>query len=261
MIGAIFWNRETARAIDRMAERSARAESPSVTAFSPAMLERLPAPVARYLAFAITAGRPLVRRARFSQAGEFSISPGVWKPFTAVEYFSVHPPGFVWDATIRSSPLIPVRIRDSYLAGEGSMRGALAGLVPIVDQHGTPEIAAGSLVRYLAEAAWLPTALLPCEGVSWTRIDQTSARATLTDGPTSVWLDVRFGSNGEIVTVFTMRYRDVKGTPVLTPWMGHFRDYESKDGMMVPLAGEVEWLLPDERLPYWRGEIVEASYF
>jgi uncharacterized protein DUF6920 len=261
MIGTLFWNRETARAIDRMAEQSARAESAAAAGFSPKMLEGLPAPVARYFTFAITPRRPLVRRARFSQAGEFSISPGVWKPFTAVEYFSVHPPGFIWDATIRSSPLLPVRVRDSYLAGQGAMRGALAGLVPVVDQHGTPEVAAGTLVRYLAETAWLPTAMLPCEGVRWTPIDQTSARATLTDGAISVWLDVSFGSNGEIVTVSTMRYRDVKGTPVLTPWAGHFHDYESKDGMMVPLTGEVEWLLGDERLPYWRGEIVEASYF
>jgi hypothetical protein len=261
MLGALFWDRETARAIDRMAERSVQAESAEAIRFSPAMLEGLPPPVARYFAFAITPGRPLVRRARFSQAGEFSINPGVWKPFTAVEYFSVHPPGFVWDATIRSLPLLPVRVRDSYLAGQGSMRGALAGLVPVVEQRGTPEVAAGSLVRYLAEAAWLPTALLPCEGISWTPIDDTNARAGLTDGPTSVWLDVRFGSSGEIVTVSTMRHRDVKGAPVLTPWAGHFHDYESKDEMMIPLGGEVEWILPDTHVPYWRGEIVEATYF
>ena len=189
------------------------------------------------------------------------MSPGVWKPFTAIEYFSVHPPGFVWDATIRASPLLPVRVRDSYLAGQGSMRGALAGLVPVVDHHGTPEIAAGALVRYLAEAAWLPTALLPYEGVKWTPIDQSSARVSLTDGPTSVWLDVLFGKNGEIDTVSTVRPRDVKGTPVLTPWMGHFHDYEAKDGMIIPLAAEVEWIVSGERVPYWRGEIIEASYF
>ena len=261
MLGALFWDRETTRVIDRMAEQSARFESVASMGFSIGMLHGLPPPVARYFAFAITPGRQLVSRARFSQAGEFSIGAGVWKPFTAVEYFSVHPPGFVWDATIRSSPLLPVRVRDSYLAGQGSMHGALAGIVSVVDQHGTPEIAAGALVRYLAEAVWLPTALLPCEGVRWTPIDETRARATLTDGATSVSLDIQFGSNAEIVTVSTMRYRDVKGTPALTPWMGHFHDYESKDGLMIPLAGNVEWISNGARLPYWRGEIVEATYF
>ena len=57
-----------------------------------------------------------------------------------------------------------------------------------------------------------------------------------------------------------MRHRDVKGTPVLTPWIGHFGDYGSRDGMMIPLAAEDEWLVAGERLPYWRGRIVEASY-
>ena len=260
MFGTLFWDRETIRAIDRMAEDAARAEVPASSVFVPELLAGLPPPVARYFDFALTTGRRLVRRARLDQAGEFSTSPGVWKPFTAVEYFSVHPPGFVWDARIRTAPLLPVRVRDSYLAGQGAMRGALAGLLPVVNQRGTPEMAAGSLVRYLAEAVWLPTALLPCEGVSWTPIDQSSARATLTDGPTSVWLDMHFKENGEIDLVSTMRHRDVKGTPVLTPWIGRFRNYERRDGLMIPLEGEVEWLVAGERLPYWRGRIVEASY-
>jgi hypothetical protein len=261
VLAALFWDRATVRAVDRMAEHSARANAPTTTAYTRDMLAGLPAPVVRYFDFALTSGRCLVRRARLDQAGQLSTGPGVWKPFTAVEYFSVHPPAFVWDAKIRTAPLLPVRVRDSYLAGQGVMRGALAGLLPVVDQHGTPEMAAASLVRYLAEVAWLPTALLPCEGVQWTPIDDTSARATLTDGPTSVWLDVHFGEHGEIDEVSTMRHRDVKGTPVLTPWIGHFSDYGNRDGMMIPLAGEVEWLVAGERLPYWRGRIVEASYF
>ncbi len=259
MIGAFFWNRETTRAIDRMAEQSARAEIPP-SGFTREMLGGLPAPVARYFDLAITQGRQLVRRARLGQGGEFSTRPGVWKPFTAIEHFSVHPPGFVWDATIRTSALLPVRVRDGYLAGQGSTRAAIAGLVPVVDLRGTPEMAAGALVRYLAEAVWLPTALLPCEGVRWTPIDETSARAALTDGAVSVHVDVHFGGKGEIESVSTFRHRDVKGTPVLTPWHGRFNGYDRKDGMLIPVRGEVEWLVDGKRLPYWRGEIIEASY-
>jgi len=39
------------------------------------------------------------------------------------------------------------------------MHAKVARLVTVADQHGTPEMAASSLLRYLAEAAWLPTAL------------------------------------------------------------------------------------------------------
>ena len=32
------------------------------------------------------------------------------------------------------------------------------------------------------------------------------------------------------------------------------------DGMRIPLAGEVEWILPEGPQPYWRGEILDIEY-
>lgn len=170
------------------------------------------------------------------------------------------PPGFVWDAGIRMAPIVSVRVRDSYIGREGTMLGKLAALLPVVEQRGTPEMASGSLLRYLAEAVWLPTALLPSEGVSWAAVDDSAARATLTDGATTVSLDVQFGALGEIVRVSAMRQREVNGTFVLTPWVGVFREYARINGMMIPMTGEVEWVTPQGRLPYWRGRIVTVKY-
>jgi hypothetical protein len=58
-------------------------------------------------------------------------------------------------------------VRDTYLDAVGAMQGKLAGLIPVVDQSGRPELAAGALHRYLAEAAWFPTALLPSDRLAW----------------------------------------------------------------------------------------------
>jgi len=30
-----------------------------------------------------------------------------------------------------------------------------------------------------------------------------------------------------------------------TPWPDRFSRYEARDGLLIPMAGEVEWLLPD----------------
>jgi hypothetical protein len=57
-----------------------------------------------------------------------------------------------------------------------------------------------------------------------------------------------------------MRHRDVRGIGVLTPWTGRFGNYARRGGMMIPLSGEVEWLLPEGPTPYWRGRIVRAEY-
>lgn len=255
-IGGAAWSRATARGVERLRADAARGDVPRVGYFSVEELAGLPAPVARYFTFALTPGQRLVRSATLRQEGEFAVRPEHWAPFTAVEHFTVWPPGFLWDAKIRMAPLLSVRVRDSYEQGEGVMQGALAGVVPVVDQRGTPEMAAGSLLRYLAEAVWLPTALLPSGGVSWQAIDQSTARATLVDGDVQVSMVVEFGGRGEIVRISAQRHRDVNGHAELAPWIGEFGDYVRVEGMMVPVRGEVGWRLADGWTPYWRGRNV-----
>ena len=141
------------------------------------------------------------------------------------------------------------------------MRGEVLGLIPVVNVHDTPEMAAGTLQRYLAEAVWLPTALLPSQGVHWAPIDDSTARASLTDGRTIVSLEFRFSAEGEIIGAFTpSRYREVEGTYEPTPWECRYAAYTERDGMWIPLEGEVEWHLSTHRLPYWRGRVREITF-
>jgi hypothetical protein len=228
--------------------------------FDVARLAGLPAPVARYLAFALSPGQRMIARAHLRSSGTFAAKPNAWAPFTADQEVRTEPPEFVWHARIAMMPLVPVRVRDRYVGGQGSTRAAIAGLVPVVNLHGTPETAAASLQRYLAEAVWYPTALLPGDALSWSAIDDRSSRVTLTDGPTTVSLDVTFGPAGEVETISTMRYRGTKGTLVLTPWVGHHRDYERLSGMMIPTSGEVAWVLSGRPEPYWRGRLTSATF-
>jgi hypothetical protein len=261
---SMLWGHATTRATRRLAAQTPSTPSPDQQpeTFSPEQLEGLPAPVVRYFTFALAPGQPLIRSARIRWEGEFRTSPTAnWTPFTAVQHSTVRPPGFVWDANIRMAPLVPVRVRDEYVAGAGAMLGKVAALVPVANQRGTPEMAAGALSRYLGEAVWLPTALLPSAGVSWTPVDDSTARATLTDGATTVSADFRFAGEGQIVGVTMTRYRDVHGRGVPTRFEGRMEgEYSRVSGMMIPSAGEVAWLLPEGRFAYWRGRPVEVEY-
>jgi hypothetical protein len=226
-----------------------------------ALSRELPAPVRRYFDAAFVADQPWVRGARLRQEGQFMLSPGRWRPFTATHRLSVSPPGFSWDARIRLAPGLEVRVRDSLVGGVGTMRATLLGVIPLAHQAGTPDVASGALHRWLAEAAWCPVALLPEAGVRWSALDSTSARATVSAGAVSASLDFHFGADGLIERVFTMtRARAIKGGTVLTPWEGIFRHYEARGGMRIPIAGEVAWLLLGGRQPYWRGRILEAAF-
>jgi hypothetical protein len=51
------------------------------------------------------------------------------------------------------------------------------GLSALADLRCEGEIARGELMRYLAEAAWYPTALLPSQSVQWEALDDHSATA------------------------------------------------------------------------------------
>jgi hypothetical protein len=91
----------------------------------------------------------------------------------------VRPPGFVWDATLRMGPFPLVRARDMYREGAGNVLIRVVGLYPIADVVG-PQMDQGSMMRYLSEMIWFPTAFLG-DNVSFEPVDDRSARVTLTD--------------------------------------------------------------------------------
>jgi hypothetical protein len=182
-------------------------------------------------------------------------------PFTADQRFTDGPPGFVWDAEMRAFPLVPVRVRDAYVGGAASMLARVGGLFAVVDQRGSAALASSALARWLGEAACLPTAFLPGAGVTWEAIDDRSARATVVDGDVRVTAVFHFAPTGEITGMTTSRYRDVDGTPVLTPFEGRYGALvDVGGGVRVPGEAEVAWLLPEGRYAYWRGRPARVDY-
>jgi hypothetical protein len=260
LIAGARWRSATEALVARLQQTVSRGDR---AIYSGEELAALPPPVARYLRTVLRDGQRIPRRARIEQRGTFAVkpTPDGWRPFTAVQQFAARPAGFVWDARIRMAPGLDFLVRDAFVDGTGSMYGTVMGVVPVVNVHGTPDIAAGALVRYLAEAVWMPTALLPSQGVSWASLDDTSARATLTAGSTTVSLDFFFDADGLVERIYSpARGRDVQGTSVPTPWEGRWLEHGERGGVRVPIRGEVAWILAEGRMPYWRGEIVGVTY-
>jgi uncharacterized protein DUF6544 len=260
-VGSYIWHRGVARREGGLVQRMRMSREIAERPFQQSDLAELPPPVARYFAFAIPDGRRRIRAARVRWAGDMRLQPGAkWSPFTADQRFTVSPPGFVWDARVRMMPMVPVRVRDSYVAGEGEMLGRIGGVVSVLHEGGTREMALSALVRWLGEAAWFPTALLPGKGVTWQPVADSTARATVTDGDISVSGEFRFAPTGEMTRMTAMRYRNVKGTGVATPFEGRYDGFERRQGVMVPKSAEVAWLLPAGRFAYWRGRPTNLAY-
>lgn len=230
------------------AELDARLESarvvPSPARYDARELEGLPAPVQRYFRAVLPDGAPLVAAALVEHAGSFNMSASgeQWKRFTSTQRVVTKAPGFVWNGTVSMLPGLPVRVHDAYVAREGILHPAILGLFSMVHLRGTGEVARGELMRFFAEAAWYPTALLPSQGVRWEAVDDASARATLVDGPTSLTMTFRFGADGLLTAVRAeARGRTVGDEIIPTPWEGRWSNYQRQGGMLVPMAGEVAW--------------------
>ena len=231
--------------------------------YSPDELIGLPAPVQKYFRAVLKDGRPIILAVDVEHSGTFNMSETgeKWNRFTSTQRVIAQRPGFDWEARIEMMPGLAARVHDAYIAGEGILHASLFGLVSVVNLRGTPEIAQGELIRFLAEAAWYPTSLLPSQGVQWNARDDFSANATLQDGETAVTLQFRFDEHGLIKSVpAEARGRTVAGTVIPTPWEGQWHNYELRDGICIPTEGEVSWLLPEGPEPYWRGRITSLRY-
>jgi len=226
-------------------------------------LEGLPTPVRRYFRAVLEEGQPMVTGVRVRHEGTFNMgeTKDKWKPFTSDQKVVTQRPGFDWDGRVAMMPGVPVRVHDAYVAGEGLLHASVLGLFTVADMRGTEEVAEGELMRFFAEAAWYPTALLPSQGVRWEPKDDRSAYATLNEGDISITMLFTFDKRDLIHAVRAdARGRAVGDEVVPTPWQGRFWNYEERGGTRVPLDGEVAWLLPEGEKPYWRGHITEIRY-
>jgi hypothetical protein len=258
--GAYRWNSETQELRARL--DAARAPiRPQIVDFRE--LEGLPAPVQRYFRAVLEDEQPMVAGVRVQHTGTFNMGETTdqWKTFTSDQEVVTQRPGFDWNGRVSMLPGLPVRVHDAYVAGEGTLHASLLGLFTVVDMRGTGDVAEGELMRFFAEAAWYPTALLPSQGVRWEAVDDYSAYATLEEDDITITMLFTFNEQGLIETVRAeARGRAVGGEVIPTPWQGRFWNYHERGGMRVPLDGEVAWLLPEGEKPYWRGHITEIRY-
>jgi hypothetical protein len=269
LIGAQRWGtlmREHTTQLEarRLGVQSATAPGTRV-AFSE--LDGLPAPVQRYFRAVLKDGQPIVAAARIEMTGTINMSATgqQWKPFTShqrvVNSASGSRPGFLWNAKIHMFPGVPAHVEDSYIAGQGQVIAKLLGLFTVAQAHGGGEMARGEFMRYFAEAPWYPTALLPSQGVIWQAVDDTSANATIVDGPISLTLLFRFNEAGFITSVHAQaRGAGVGKDMLMLPWDCALSNYQLQDGMLIPMTGEAAWVRPEGRKVYFVGQVKKLRY-
>ena len=128
--------------------------------------------------------------------------------------------------------------------------------IPIVRAARTPELVRGEMMRYLAELAWTPAAILLNTNLRW-RVDGPDTLAVSAGlGEAAPQVSLSLDGDGRIAGAYALdRPRSVAATSVPTPWRGRFSDYRIHEGRWIPSAGEVAWEIDGKPVVYWQGTI------
>ncbi|SFG38633.1 hypothetical protein SAMN05660649_01516 [Desulfotomaculum arcticum] len=222
-------------------------------------LAGLPVCVQKWLENSQVIGKEKISTARLKQRAELRLKADQrWMPADVEQYFTTERPGFIWKVKVKAAPLVYFAGRDKYVEGSGHMLIKLYSLITIADGKGK-EINQGTLLRYLAESVWFPTAALSSY-ISWEEINASSAKATMSYGGTSASGVFTFNENGEVVNFAAERYGDFDGKYRLETWLVQMKDYKEFEGYRIPTKGEVIWKLQSGNFSWYHFEITDIEY-
>jgi hypothetical protein len=223
------------------------------------MIAGLPAPVQRYMNYTGVVGNPWIDTVHLKYTGQFRLgAEKSWMPMQADQIYRTDPPGFQWKANFKMFGLPLMSALDTYSNGEGHMFGKLVGLFTIFDDR-SDKLLQGTMVRYLQEMVWFPTAYLG-ENVTWEAVDDHAADVTFAYAGKQVTGRVYFDDAGRVLSFIAERYGENNGTYRLDTWSTPMTEYSIYDGFRVPGVGWGVWQLPEGDLTYIKLRVTNIAY-
>ena len=177
-----------------------------------------------------------------------------WMSFTATQTISTRECEFDWRA--RAGPLGMVSARDALKNGEGLFDIMALGFIPIARAEHSSALMRGELMRYLAELAWAPDAILFNTALRWREDGPDRLAVSTSSGEIGAEVLLSLDSDGRIAGGFAPdRPRSATAPYLPTPWRGRFSDYRCHYNRWLPFAGEVAWEIDGKEACYWQGRI------
>ncbi|MGI6067051.1 MAG: DUF6544 family protein [Bacillota bacterium] len=222
-------------------------------------LAGLPLPVQKWLETSGVVGKEKIKTVHLKQKGFIRTKEDMsWMPVEADQYYTVDKPRFIWHAKVKMAPLLYFVGRDKYDEGRGNMLIKLLSLITVANGTG-PEIDQGTLLRYLGEIVWFPTAAL-ASYITWEEIDAHSAQATMTYGGITASAIFKFNDQGEVTDYLCDRYMTVDDGYRLEKYSVPMEDYQELDGLQIPTRAVGMWKLHTGDFSYYKAEVTEIEY-
>ena len=150
---------------------------------------------------------------------------------------------------------------DHYVGGQGAMDWRLLGLIRVMHADG-PDLSRSATGRAGAEALWVPTAMLPRFGVTWTASDPRRITASYRLDDTQLEVDFTLDDDARVRSVVFDRWGDPTKS---RSWEYHTFGFEAAgyatfDAVTIPRAGRASWFYETDRWhegEFFRSEITD----
>lgn len=251
--------------LDRRADRAewdrlAALQPDDPRVFDERMVADLPEPARRHFTYAISPGTPLLPVVEIEMMGQFSLGTKDdprYQPMEARQVLAA-PEGFVW--AMKTTGGMPVAGSDSGLW----TRFRIFGLIPVARAVDNPDHARSAFGRHVSEAViWSPAAVLPGPGVTWTAVDDDTARVTIRRGELSQTVDVTVDADGRPDVVSFERWTNAipERSFRLQPFGAVVSDFREVGGYRLPFRVEAGNMFgTDHYFPFFIADVTEIRF-
>lgn len=223
-------------------------------------IARLPYPVKNWLSRCGILNKDKIVSCRIKQSGEIKLKPSQssWIGAGAEQYFRLEEPGYLWKASMEYASVFPVEAMDCWQEGMGTMEVKTMYLFSSGVKDGD-KVDEGSMQRFLAEMVWFPSfAVSPT--IEWLAIDSLKAKAVMKYKGKKAEGNFTFNRKGEFVKFTTLRFKEDEENAGRLPWIVEAKTYTFMNGIRIPTALQVSWMLPEGKFTWFQLQVKEIEY-
>lgn len=240
--------------------------APKATQFyDPAMVQDMPEIAQRYFNHAIAVGTPLASVVELEMEGPFLLGnkdKSQQFEMRARQILSA-PDKFVWIAHMNAGLMI-VSGSDAFVETGGWTRFWMFWALPLVQAASDEGFDRSAALRPAIESIWLPSSLLPHNGVKWEQLGRDVAKITVGEGETQIALTMTLNSDGGIVDIVAPRWSNANPEQVyqFQPFGGSVEAEATFGGFTIPSVVHVgNFYGTDDYFAFFNARITQAKFY
>lgn len=250
-LGLVIWTTSLPRAYEARRAKAMAVPREEARLLTEADIAPLPPPVRRYIALTGSIGRPVVTEVMLQfDATMYDApgAPGMTGPVVQYERFDLPRRLFLMKTWMKG---LPVAVLHDFNQNRATIRVRLAGLVNVVDVGG-PELTRAETVTILNDLCFFAPSRMIDPRLTWTEINDSSAKVAFTLGPNTVSAELVFNAAGELVDFVSddrgMLEKD--GTLRIQRWTTPMTAYRDFGGWQLASEGDAIWHQPEGPFTY-----------